>query len=307
MTALKLENLPPVELSQRLRNNTLLLDIHPFVARIQTDVEGLMADLAMLYGGFEVQPADSFADFHVAITAERGLAGGFKPQARFHHDGKPAFLPLPRQHALPMLEWGLNWCVASHAHQYLILHAAVLERGGRALLLPAPPGSGKSTLAAGLAQRGWRLLSDELALYDMGTGQLSGMARPVNLKNRSIDVIRAFAPEAVMSQPVPDTAKGTVALLGPPRDSVARRREPACPAWVVLPRYRADQPAVLRPAERATTLLRLAEQSFNYDLHGVRGFDAMVDLVGRCRCLHFEYGSLAEAAALFERLAETGA
>ena len=63
------------------------------------------------------------------------------------------------------------------------------------MLLPAPPGAGKSTLCAGLVHRGWRLLSDELALVDMETGLVRGMARPVNLKNKSIEVIRDFAPE----------------------------------------------------------------------------------------------------------------
>jgi hypothetical protein len=44
----------------------------------------------------------------------------------------------------PMFEWGLNWCIASHAHSFLVIHATVVERGGRAMVLPAPPGSGKA-------------------------------------------------------------------------------------------------------------------------------------------------------------------
>lgn len=280
--------------------------MHPFVVRIRTDVRELERDLLRLYADFDVLSPDTFADFHVAVAAERSLAGGLRAQARFFYDGKPSFLPLPRHHALPMLEWGLNWCVASHAHQYLVIHAAVLERGGRALVMPAPPSSGKSTLTAGLVHRGWRLLSDELALYDPATGMLWGMARPVNLKNQSIDVIRTFAPEAVMTSPVPDTAKGTVALMRPPSDSVARRCEPARPAWVVLPRYVSGSPARLVPTERASTLLLMAEQSFNYDVHGIRGFNAMADLVGGSRCLKFEYSALDDAASLFDGLARGG-
>ena len=65
-----------------------------------------------------------------------------------------------------MLEWGLNWCVAGHAHQYLMLHAAALERNGRAVILPGDPGAGKSTLTAALMLSGWRLLSDEITLVD---------------------------------------------------------------------------------------------------------------------------------------------
>ena len=40
------------------------------------------------------------------------------------------FAPLPLDQAFPMLEWGLNWCVSAHCHQYLIFHAAVVEKSG---------------------------------------------------------------------------------------------------------------------------------------------------------------------------------
>lgn len=300
---MQLADLDRGTLVARLRESALLLDIHPFVARIGTDLATLADDMRLVYARFPVLPADRFADFHVRILAERRIGGGFRPQARFYYDGQPSFLPLPRHHALPMLEWGLNWCVASHAHQFLIMHAAVLERGGRALLLPAPPGSGKSTLAAGLVHRGWRLLSDELALLDLQTGQVRGMARAVNLKNQSIELLARFAPEARLTRPVPDTAKGLVALMAPPDDSVARRHESAPPAWVVLPRYRAGAPARLSPADRARVLLLMAEQSFNYDIHGARGFDALGALIARCQCLQFEYSALDDAAAIFGQLA----
>ena len=299
-----LADLDRASLVARLRASALLLDIHPFVARIGTDLPALADDMRLVYAQFAVLAADTFADFHVCIKAERRFSSGFRPQARFYYDGQPSFLPLPRHHALPMLEWGLNWCVASHAHQFMILHAAVLERGGKAMLLPAPPGSGKSTLAAGLVHRGWRLLSDELALLDMSDGQVQGMARAVNLKNRSIELLSGFAPEARFTRPVPDTAKGLVSLMAPPADSVARRHEPARPAWVVLPRFKEDAKASLTPADRAPTLLLMAEQSFNYDIHGERGFDALGTLIARCQCLQFEYSALDDAVAVFRQLSD---
>src|SRR2546423_11656048 len=123
--------------------------------------------------------AGAFADFQVSLTARRW----WKPQVLFRFDDTPAFHPLPADQAFPILEWGLNWCVSAHCHQYLIVHAAVLEQGGRALLLQGPPGCGKSTLCAGLASRGWRLLSDELALIDPATAEVAALARPISLKN----------------------------------------------------------------------------------------------------------------------------
>lgn len=299
---MKLAQLPAAEISGRLKGGDLLLDIHPFVARLTSDIPALARDMALMYGDFEVLAPDRFADFHVEVTRERGPRHWIKPQARFHFDGRPSFIPLPIHQAFAMLEWGLNWCVAAHSHQFLIIHAAVIERDGRAAVLPAPPGSGKSTLCSGLIQRGWRLLSDELGLYDMETGQIHGMARPVNLKNASIDVIRAYAPDAIMTEPMPDTSKGTVCLMRPPAGSVARRREAARPTWIVLPRYQRDAAPSMVDHSRARTFMLLADQSFNYDIQGAAGFQAIGRLVDQCRCLEFTYSRLEDADLAFQAL-----
>jgi hypothetical protein len=49
----------------------------------------------------------------------------------------------------------------------LWLHAAAVERDGRALLIAGPSGQGKSTLSTKLCEQGWRLLSDDIAPTSM--------------------------------------------------------------------------------------------------------------------------------------------
>lgn len=288
---------------QRLETGGLALTMPPFSVRIRSDVDDLALHLAAMYSEFSLQPDLGFCDFHVEILRSRGLRRWFKPQAEFSFDGARSFVPLPQDQCFTMLEWGLNWCVAAHAHQYLLIHAATIERDGRAVVLPAPPGSGKSTLSAGLVHRGWRLLSDELALLDMQSGLIYGMARPVNLKNASIEVIRKFADQAVLTRSVANTNKGTVALMKAPAEAVRRVLEPARAAWIVLPKYVAGSSASLRPMERAQSFMTLAEQSFNYDIHGEQGFRALGRLVDSCETFQFEYSDLNQAAEVFAELA----
>ncbi len=274
----------------------------PFVVRLKTDVSSLAIDIALIYADFEVSSLDAFADFHVEVIRETGLRRWVNPQVRFYFDGRPSFTPLPAAQAFAMLEWGLNWCVAAHCHQYLIIHAAVIEKDGRAAVLPAPPGSGKSTLCTGLVMRGWRLLSDELALYDMESGMIYGMARPINLKNKSIDLIQNFAPLAVMTAPMPGTTKGTVALVRPPVESVMRVHEPVKATWIVLPKYVLDAFPELVPHSRARTLMLIAEQSFNYDILGQSGFEGVGRLVDQSECYQFTYSQLDDATRIFDEL-----
>lgn len=296
------------ELRRRLRGPGVTLHLPPFVARLQSDVPRVADDLLRLYGEFKIGQDDEFADFHLAVNHDRGLHALWRRlagrrQARFSTDGLAAFTTLPAAQAFHMIEWGLNWAVTAHAHHYVVYHAAVLERNGRALVLPAPPGSGKSTLTAALAQRGWRLLSDELALLDPQDGQLYGLARPVNLKNQAISLLREFAPAAVLTEPVPDTLKGTLSLMKAPGDAVARVHEGACPRWVVVPSFEAGTEALLEPLPKAQAHLLLAEQAFNYDIHGADGFEATADLVSRADCWAFTYSRLDDAIEVFDQLA----
>ncbi|MGH6968015.1 MAG: HprK-related kinase A, partial [Stellaceae bacterium] len=196
-----------------MRHEVVHLRLGPFSAALTTSFGAVVDALGQLYPPQFRTPAGEFTDFHVALVPGKGMRRYVRPQARFLIDGQDPFKPLPADQALPLVEWGLNYAIAGLAHQYLIVHAAAIEKNGRVAMLPGAPGSGKSTLAAGLVQRGWRLLSDELALIRRDDGRVVPLARPVNLKNGSIDVLKAFAPQAVFSDAVADTAKGTVALM----------------------------------------------------------------------------------------------
>lgn len=274
----------------------------PVAARIRSAVPAVISGVALHYAQHPVLEDDAFADFHVRVDAPSGLRRWFEPQVLFSIDGERPFTPLPRNQGFPMLEWGLNFCVSALCDQYLTMHAAVLERDGLAVMLPAPSGSGKSTLCAGLAFNGWRLLSDELAVLQPESGLLLPLPRPISLKNQSIDVIRAFAPQAVFSPPVTDTIKGTVSHVRPPASALSQVDERVQPRWVILPKYVAGAPAQLMPLPKASAFVALMGQTFNYNVHGREGFRLLADLIEACDTYEFTYSSLHEAMAVFDEL-----
>lgn len=299
---MKLGDLSLSQLRQRLADNDLALRTGPFVTRIQSPVPQVAEGLLRLYPDFPLD-ASEFSDFHVRVGPPPGLRRWLRPQINFWYDDHSPFKPLPANHAFALLEWGLNWCVAGHAHHYLMLHAAVLEKNGRAVVLPGDPGAGKSTLTAALMLSGWRLLSDEITLVDRDDGLLVGLARPVSLKNASIDVIRRAFPDAVIGAPAHDTHKGTVAHVRPSADSVARVGEKVRPAWIVFPRWREGSTARLSPHSRADALLHTARHAFNYSMLGGLGFELNAALMDDCTCHDFEYSRLDDALRVFEELA----
>ncbi|HSV52524.1 MAG TPA: HprK-related kinase A, partial [Burkholderiaceae bacterium] len=242
----------------------------------------------------------------LAVVPTTGLRRWINPLIALDFDGDRPFDPLPAAQAFPLLEWAMNWCVTSNAHQYLIFHSAVLAKNDLAVVLPAPPGSGKSTLCAALMLSGWRLLSDELALLRPETGKLTPFVRPVSLKNASIPLIADRFAEAVFTKSVHETMKGTVAHLQPTSASLADNTKPATPQWLIFPKYAAGQSLSLEPLEKAAAAVELAKNAFNLPAQGVRGFHALVDMVQASQCFRMGYSSLDDAIRQFDALASAG-
>jgi HprK-related kinase A len=298
---MRLSDLSPGELHSRLCGG-LQLGTGPFTFRITSRLPDIARNLALLYGEFPLMEKP-FADFHVRIDVPNVIRRMYRPQVQFWMDGALPFKPLPRNQAFAMLEWGMNWCIAGHAHHYLMLHAAVLERDGYAVIMPGDPGAGKSTLTAALMLDGWRLLSDEITLINRSDGLLYGLARPVSLKNASINIISAHDPEAVFGDVARDTHKGTVAHLRPTDISLAHIRIPATPRWVVFPRWQANAQTSLTPHSKAAAFLHLASHAFNYSLLGPLGFQMVGGVMDICDCWDFKYSRLPDALATFRQLA----
>lgn len=289
-------------LRARLQGPGLGVRAGPFVFSIRNPGGALARPLGALYTDFPVAPEDGFSDFYVQVRQSGGVRRLLRPQCRFDLDGEIPFKPLPGRQAFALLEWGMNWCIHAHAHQFLVLHGAVLEQAGGGLLLPAPPGSGKSTLCAALMCRGWRLLSDELVLIDLETGGLHGLARPISLKNHSIDLLRRRSPEAFITAPVHDTAKGAVAHMRPSTASVQRVQEPVPPRWVVFPRYQSGAGLEIQPLSRMEVFKGLLENAFNYSLLGATGFQVLADLVEQVSGWTARYGDLDAVIACIEAM-----
>ena len=303
---LDVAQLSSAELRHRLHQSGLRIRVGPVVAVVRSPFDTVKTSVALHYAAHEVVPADTFADFDLTIERAGGIRRWVRPKAKFRFDSVSPFKPLPGEQAFALLEWGFNWAIAANCHQFLIIHSAVVERKGRALLLPVPPGSGKSTLCAALVARGWRLLSDELTIIDLEGGRVVPVPRPISLKNASIDLIRAFWPEAAVGEIIHDTLKGSVAHVAPPAANVHLSTQSARPGWIVLPRFQPGDSARLSPLPKAAAFMQLIDNAFNYSLHGRYGFERLTRFVDASECHEFRYGGdLDEAVCAFDHLAQS--
>jgi HprK-related kinase A len=300
---MRIGDLANADLRRRMAGRGVKVQLGPFTVRLRIDgFPKLVEQIRHLHTDYPVADRDAIADFHVRLGSAPGPRRWLRPQVRFYTDQYRPFQPLPAYMALAALEWGINWCIATRANRFLMLHAAVAEREGRAAVFPAWPGHGKTTLCAGLMLRGWRLLSDEFGLLHPLTRMLVPLPRLLPLKNASIEVIRAFSPKAVLGPTFPKTRKGDVAHLKPTRESVDRAKETAVASLIVFPRWQKDASLTLEPMRKSQAFLMLATNAFNYEVLGEAAFRSVERLVKECPCYSLVYSDLDEAVKVLSRL-----
>lgn len=276
------------------------LRVGPVSFRIGSAWREPVEALRRLYAGYP--EAQSVADFTVRLEPERPWRRWLRPSLAVRGDFVlPDAAPLPLGLGLLAAEMGMNLQMALGLKRYLLLHAASVERDGKALLLTGESGAGKSTLAAMLGERGWRLMGDEFALLDLRDGSLYPFPRAVSLKNGAIAAMEAECGAARFGPRLEGTPKGTIRHLRPPADAIARMAEPAKPVSILFPRF--GRAEAIRPVGPAEVFMRLTQASTNYVALGEAGFGALGHLVAACPGLALDYPDAATAIAQVEALA----
>jgi HprK-related kinase A len=278
------------------------LRIGPVGFRVGSDWRAPVEALATLYDDYP-KPHDGIPDFTVRLFASRPWRRMVRPAITVGGDYVlPDAAPLPLRLGLLAAEMGMNLQMALGQRRYLLLHAATVERDGRALLMTGVSGAGKSTLAALLMARGWRLMGDEFALLDPATGLVHGFPRLVSLKNQAIYVVEQALPDARFGPLQPDTPKGNIRHLKPDAASIAGMDLPARPVAILFPSF--GYAPDVRPVPPAETFVRLTQASTNYVALGERGFDALTRLVAAVPAHAIDYPDTQTAIAMVERLWE---
>ena len=272
--------------------------IGPVSFRVGSDWRGPVEQLRALYADHPA-PVDGIADYTVRLSATRPWRRFVRPSVAIAGDYMlPDAAPLPLAHGLLAAEMAMNLQLALGERRFLLLHAATVERDGRAIVLTGESGAGKSTLAALLSARGWRLMGDEFALLDPETGLLHAFPRLVSLKNAAVGVVRRALPEARFGPLMAGTPKGDIRHLVPDAVALAAMDRPARPVRLVFPRYGFANDA--RPVGAGEAFVRLTQASTNYVALGEQGFDALTRFVREVPAVALDYPDADSAIAAIE-------
>lgn len=180
------------------------------------------------------------------------------------------------------------------------LHAALLSKDGRAVVVVGPKESGKSTFACALWRAGWQLHSDDAAVIEDGH-RARGVPRRVSLRAAARKLVGDALWERIATQPA--TSRTSTGILFHP-DEESRRDAPA-PVHVAGIAFLGRRGSTAGPAEivhldGASALLGMAPYCHREDLALGVPLRILQPLAHHARAFDVGRGDLAQMVARVE-------
>jgi hypothetical protein len=163
---------------------------------------------------------------------------------------------IPFDTALEVLEREIRIEIALRAPEVIFVHAGVVAKGDRALVLPGASFTGKTTLVAALADAGATYFSDEYAVLD-ADGNVHPYARPLGVRVNGVHQRHDAGQRGwdVGEHPVPVKA----VVVATYSDGASWSPQPLSEGAAVLALLANTVPAQTRPAESLNAATRAVE------------------------------------------------
>ena len=210
---------------------------------------------------------------------------------------------VPRLSMLGPAVKGALWSPAVNTYDFfLCIHAGVVGRGERCIVLPAEAGSGKSSLTTALIHNGFRYFSDEAALIDRNF-RVAPVPLALCAKSTGWDLMARYYPD-ISSLLVHGREDGKLVRYLPPPPG-APKQPPVPASHIIFPRFEQDAPTRLTRVTRTEALGRLMgeclalRQRLDQD-----NIDRLVRWIAGIDCYELIFSSLDEAVELVAQLTD---
>ena len=196
---------------------------------------------------------------------------------------------------IPCLERLVLFRVLEELEHLFQIHAGAVERGGKAVLLPAPAGSGKTLLVLGLVKSGFKFLSDDVALVDMEKASLQPFPVSPVVKGYAFSLLRELDLSIgadIYRNPLDGEKLYYFNLTDISPDPVGL---PSSVRFIFFPHHDPAVESCLRPVSRAEAAARIIENSLNFDASADCFLDLVTRLVAGTDCFDLRFKQIGEA------------
>ena len=197
--------------------HSLALQIGPVAFRIGSRLARRRSTRSpALYAAYPA-PRDGICDFTVRLEPEKPWRRWIRPSVAIRGDYVlPDAAPMSLAHGLLAAEMGMNLQMALGQKRYLLLHASIVEKDGRALIMTGE--SGRRQIDPGGPARRARLAADGRRIRPARPGRAASCCpfpRAISLKNGAIRVMEAEVAADRFGPRLEGTPKGVIRHLRP--------------------------------------------------------------------------------------------
>ena len=206
-------------------------------------------------------------------------------------------------HLIPCLERLVLFRVLEKSKHLFQIHAGAVEREGKALLLPALAGSGKTLLTLGLVNKGFKFLSDDVALVDPDSAFLRPLPMSPVVKGYAFSFLSALDLSVgadIYRNPLNGESLYYFDLTDISPDPVG---VPSPVRFVFFPCHDSAVGSLLRPVSRAEAAARMIQNSLNFEPSANRFIDLATRLVGKAECFDLRFKHIGEGLNMIEEAA----
>jgi hypothetical protein len=254
---------------------------------IGSETAEMAGQIGALYAEFEDRSEDAPL-FRYVVACGQGAGG----HVILRNGECVAEIPEGKS-ALLVLEDKVMEEVIAEVEGMFFIHAAVLSKGGVAVLLPGASGAGKSTLSLALASRGWAYLSDEIAPINEDDLRVRPFLRGIKLRPASFE----FFPSLNARETTAHNERQYLRLRELPITLGDGSHEIKS---VIFPKYRAGAEPRLSPIPKAMAASVLAKCSLSFQRGNGRTLLMIERLVKSVECLQFEVGEIWKSCEVLE-------
>lgn len=208
-----------------------------------------------------------------------------------------------------LMEWQLDIFLSETVENHLLLHAGVVAYQGRGIIFPASSGNGKSSLTMALLLQGYHYLSDELAVIDPVTGELSAFPKPFSLKNLRLFPQVTYSKETWLG-PEPSTLTESSSKTDEPiwyvhADDLrphATEKGTVPIRYILFPKYEPASRPQLEPLSAGQAMRQLLDHCVNFTMLGRGGLSLLARLVTEAQCFRLTVNGLEATTKLINQL-----
>lgn len=248
---------------------------------VKSDIKALRDSFKALYRAFPTKgPWLQDRNGLTFSALERPNGSGDKSPFVISEGDRPVHNTTDEEELLLYLEWLINGAVINRLGEFYQIHAGVVGKNGKGLLLPGPSESGKTTLLIGLLKNGFRYLSDEVALIDPETLRVLPFPRNLHVPKVNAKFLSLSSFPGPGSWPKIQERKFQIEIRMP----AAQAGDPMGVTHVIFPSYSSSRKPKLTPISRGMAVLEMVKSSLNFMHYGKVGVDTLIRLLAKAEC-----------------------